>query len=242
MRSEKLSTIGTMVSGVAHELNNPLTAVIGNTQLLMRKAGSNEMRAKLNTVFREAQRAAGIVSGLLSFARERKPERRATNINDIIAESLKTAGFDMKANSIRLRQSLARGLPDADCDPFQIKQAFISIVANAYDALVERGGGTINIRTFLRYHSIIIECEDDGPGIPPDLVKRVFDPFFTTKEVGKGTGLGLSMAYGIIREHGGEIMVESQPGKGTKFIIDLPIAAPGPEKTMTSTHEAGHLG
>ncbi len=240
LQTEKLSSIGTMISGVAHELNNPLTSIIGNVQLLMRKDIPDEVREKLNVVFRESQRSARIVSGLLAFARERKPERRPTDINEIIAESVKSGEYEMGANNIGVRLLLDDGLPKTLCDPFQLRQVFINVINNARDAMVENGGGTLAVRTSRKEGKIVIEFEDNGPGISEERLKRIFDPFFTTKEVGEGTGLGLSMAYGIINEHNGTISADSQPGNGTTFTIMLPIRAPEERAERRELHDGGH--
>jgi PAS domain S-box-containing protein len=240
LQSEKLSTIGTMISGVAHELNNPLTSIIGNVQLLMRKDIPDEAREKLNVVFKESQRSARIVSGLLSFARERKPERRPTNINEIIAESVKSGEYEMGVSNIGVRLLLDDNLPETLCDPFQLLQVFISVINNARDAMVENGGGTLSVRTSRKEDKIVIKIKDNGPGISEECLKRIFDPFFTTKEVGKGTGLGLSMAYGIINEHNGTITADSQPGNGTTFTIMLPIRAPKGKAERRESHDSGH--
>jgi two-component system NtrC family sensor kinase len=208
---------------VAHELNNPLTSIIGNAQLLMKKDIPDEIGERLNTIFEESKRSAGIVSGLLAFAREHKPERKLTDINNVIRESVKLREYGMKVSNIDLRLSLADGLPETLFDPYQLQQVFINLINNASDALRPKQGGALAIRTYQEDDRIIVEFEDNGPGIANELVKKVFDPFFTTKEVGKGTGLGLSMAYGIIKEHGGTISVESQPGKGAKFVVTIQI-------------------
>jgi PAS domain S-box-containing protein len=222
-QSEKLSTIGTMISGVAHELNNPLTSIIGNAQLLLRRDIPDEIREKLNTIFRESKRSAGIVNGLLAFAREHKPERKLTDINDVIRESLKLRDYDMKVSNIEVKLSLADDLPETMSDPFQLQQVFINLINNARDALADRQAGALVIRTDRKGDAVLIEFEDNGPGIAGELVNKIFDPFFTTKEVGKGTGLGLSMAYGIMKEHDGSISAESGPGRGAKFVVTLPI-------------------
>jgi PAS domain S-box-containing protein len=222
-QSEKLSTIGTMISGVAHELNNPLTSIIGNAQLLLRKDIPDEIREKLNTIFRESKRSAGIVNGLLAFAREHKPERKLTDINDVMRESIKLRDYDMKVSNIEVKLSLADDLPETMSDPFQLQQVFINLINNARDALADRQAGALVIRTYRKGDAVLIEFEDNGPGIASELVNKIFDPFFTTKEVGKGTGLGLSMAYGIMKEHDGSISAESGPGRGAKFVVTLPI-------------------
>ncbi len=229
VQSEKLSGLGTMISGVAHELNNPLTVIIGNTELmLMDRSQPAKDVASLKVIFKESERAARIVSGLLTFAREHRPERGLININDILIESYKLREYNLMTNNIEVTLSLSNDIPPTLADPYQLQQVFTNIIHNARDALMEKGGGSITIRSFHTEQTIIVEFEDDGPGINRENLKRIFDPFFTTKDVGKGTGLGLSMAYGIINEHGGTIEVDSEANKGAKFRVTLPIIS-GPD-------------
>ncbi len=152
------------------------------------------------------------------------------DINDIVTESLKLREYDLKVSNIDVRVSLSEDLPETLSDPYQLQQVFINLINNARDALADHETGALVIRTYRKGDTILIEFEDNGPGIPDEFIKKIFDPFFTTKEVGKGTGLGLSMAYGIVKEHGGTISVESQPGKGAKFIVTIPITK-GAEST-----------
>jgi len=223
LQSEKLSTIGTMISGAAHELNNPLTSIIGNAQLLAKRNVPEDIKGKLDVILRESIRSSKIVGGLLAFAREHKPERSMVNINDIIIESMKLKQYDLKVNNIDVKLSLADDFPETSADPFHLQQVFINLINNARDVLVGQENAALSIRTYRKDDAVLIEFEDNGPGIPDAVAKRIFDPFFTTKEVGKGTGLGLSMAYGIVREHDGTISVESEPAKGAKFTVTLPI-------------------
>ncbi len=224
MQAEKLSGLGTMISGVAHELNNPLTAIMGNAEfLLLRKTTPADSIKSLEVILKESERAAKIITGMLTFARNHKQERRMTSINEIIMESYKLREYNLKVSNIDVRLSLAGDLPPTYADPYQLQQVFTNIINNAQDALSGKRGGSLAIRSYLKYGALVIELEDDGPGIAEEDLKRIFDPFFTTKEVGKGTGLGLSMAYGIIEEHGGRIDVESAPGRGAKFIVSIPV-------------------
>ncbi len=227
LQSEKLSAVGTMISGVAHELNNPLTSIIGNAQLLSRRDVPDDIRAKLDVILRESRRSAKIVGGLLAFAREHRPERMMTDINEILTESLKLREYDLRVSNIDVRTSFADDLPENFVDPYQLQQVFINLINNARDALAGQEQAALVIRSYREDSLILVEFEDNGPGIPNDLINRIFDPFFTTKDVGKGTGLGLSMAYGIIHEHNGTIEVHSKPGKGSKFTITLPLIEGG---------------
>jgi PAS domain S-box-containing protein len=234
LQSEKLSGLGTMISGIAHELNNPLTVIMGNTELmLMDRSQSPKDTKSLKIIFKESERAAKIVSGLLTFAREHRPERGKVNINDIILESYKLREYNLMTDNVEVSLSLSSDLPPTLADPYQLQQVFTNIINNARDALMEKHGGSLTIRSFETDGGIIVEFEDDGPGISGENLKKVFDPFFTTKDVGKGTGLGLSMAYGIINEHGGTIEVESEVGRGAKFIVEIPIVAGFEEGTAT---------
>lgn len=223
LQTEKLSTMGTLMSGVAHELNNPLTSIIGYAQLISRKDVPDEIKEKLNIILKESVRSSKIVGGLLAFAREHKPERKTININEILMESIKLREYDLKVSNVEIETSLSTDLPTTFADPYQLQQVFINLINNARDSIADQGQGALAIRTERLDDNIILEFEDTGPGISKELVNRIFDPFFTTKEVGKGTGLGLSMAYGIIKEHSGDISVESKPGVSTKFTITIPV-------------------
>jgi PAS domain S-box-containing protein len=230
IQTEKLSSLGAMISGVAHEINNPLTSIIGNAQLLMRKDIPPDFRTKLEVIKRESVRCTKIVAGLLSFAREHRPERCMTDVNAVVVESLRLKEYDLNVNNVRVVMDLAGDLPHTSADPYQLQQVFINLINNSHDALREKGGGRLSIRSFLKDSSICVVFADDGPGIEPGDLNRIFDPFFTTKDVGKGTGLGLSVAYGIINEHGGTIDVESRPGKGAEFAVRIPfIESPSTE-------------
>ncbi len=244
IQAEKLSGLGTMISGVAHELNNPLTAIMGNAELMfMNKTLPERVIKSSEVIFKESERAAKIVSGLLTFAREHKQERKMVNVNDIIRESYKLREYNLKVSNIELRLSLAGDLPPTYADPYQLQQVFTNIINNACDALRDKNGGTLTTRSTRKGETLLIEFEDDGPGIAKKNIKKIFDPFFTTKEVGKGTGLGLSMSYGIIEEHGGKIHVESEPGKGATFTVSIPIVSGQQGEVETAANKStGHTG
>ena len=224
LQTQKLSALGELISGVAHELNNPLTAVVGYAQLLEEERIPPDMRADLRRIREQAQRAARIVQNLLDFARKRPPEKVYTDLNSLLERTLDLRAYELRVNNIKVVTDLASGLPWTMVDPHQIQQVFLNIITNAQQAMSEaHGRGTLTVRTSVQDDVIRVEIADDGPGIPPEIMPRIFDPFFTTKEVGKGTGLGLSIAYGIVTEHGGQIWAESQPGQGARFIIELPV-------------------
>jgi PAS domain S-box-containing protein len=245
IQTEKLSSLGTIVSGIAHELNNPLTGILGNAEILAKQPGLPEdVVRRLEIISKESIRAAKIIKGLLSFAREHKPERRLININDCIMESYKLREYDLRVNTIQVELSLSNKLHPTYADPYQIQQVFVNIINNARDALFEREGATLVIRSRQQGEWLIVEFVDNGPGIDPENHKRIFDPFFTTKEVGKGTGLGLSMAYGIINEHGGTIEAAGAPGGGTIFTVSIPVSgAPASDKkTAEAFPDKGQAG
>ena len=224
IQSEKLASMGEMLSGVAHEINNPLTAIIGNSQLLMRKSDlDNDVMRKVDTIQRESARVHRIVQNLLSFARKEETKKEMMDINDIIKDVCDLVIYNVKVNNIKINLGLEDNLTQTYIDSNQIKQVFINILNNAIDALIDNGGGNIEIKSYKMVDAIRVEFKDDGPGIPDNIRKKIFDPFFTTKDVGKGTGLGLSISYGIVKNHNGEINVTSEKGVGTKFTVSLPI-------------------
>ena len=224
IQAEKLSSLGGILSGVAHELNNPLTAIIGNAQLLSQKKITGDIKQRLDIIYEESFRCTKIVGGLLAFAREHKPERIMTDINQVIMEAYRLREYELRVDDISLKTELDETLPEISADPYHIQQVLINLINNAHHALRGQGGGSLMIKSRSAENSIIIECIDDGPGIPDEIKQKIFDPFFTTKEAGEGTGLGLSICYGIIKEHDGSIEVESHPGFGTCFIVRLPIS------------------
>ncbi len=223
IQSEKLSTMGQLVSGVAHELNNPLTGIIGFSELLMLEADKSIYK-DLKRIQEEAARARRIVQNLLSFARMHKPEKTKIDINGIIKNVLELKSYEMRVDNIEIKCNLDQNLPVTMGDPHQLQQVFLNIINNAHQAIISAArSGVMNIRTCKKETSIIIEFSDTGPGISKENLTRIFDPFFTTKEVGKGTGLGLSLSYGIIKDHGGTIQAFSEEGRGAIFAIALPI-------------------
>jgi two-component system, NtrC family, sensor kinase len=229
IQSEKLSAIGELISGIAHELNNPLTGVMGYSQLLqLRKDLDERAKENLLKINNLALRCQKIVQNLLSFARKQKPERTLCDINDIIEKTVELRSYELQVNNIEISRELDRNLPKTIADAHQLQQVFLNILTNAEQAMLEvNGNGRLVIRTHAddTNTNIIAEIIDDGPGIPESYLTRIFDPFFTTKEVGKGTGLGLSLSYGIIKEHGGNIFAQSQLGEGSTFVIELPVIA-----------------
>ncbi len=227
IQSEKLSAIGELIAGIAHELNNPLTGVMGYSQLLqMREDLDDRVKENLFKINNLALRCQKIVQNLLSFARKQKPERTLSDINDILEKTVDLRSFQFQVNNVEISQELDRSLPKTIADAQQLQQVFLNVMTNAEQAMLEahgKGHLTIRTKTNAQESHITVEIADDGPGIPESRLTRIFDPFFTTKEVGKGTGLGLSLSYGMIKEHGGNIYARSRLGEGSTFVIELPI-------------------
>jgi len=225
LHSEKMAAVGQLISGVAHELNNPLTAILGYSQLLTSSAEIGPQGLEYTEkLYKQAQRTHRIVQNLLSFARQHKPERAPVQINNILEETLALRDYDLRMKNIRVHLELSPDLPVTAADPHQLQQVFLNLVNNAVDAVLESASeGDLWVRTQLRSDWLTVEFADSGPGVKEP--SRVFDPFYTTKPVGKGTGLGLSICYGIVTEHGGTITVRNAPPRGASFTIQLPFQA-----------------
>jgi PAS domain S-box-containing protein len=243
LQSEKMAAIGQLISGVAHELNNPLTAILGYGQLL---ASSHVVSAQgaeyVDKLHKQAQRTHRIVQNLLSFARQHKPERMPVEVNRILEDTLALREYDIHANNVIVHREFAEDLPRISADAHQLQQVFLNILNNAVDAITGMEvAGELWVRTAkdTDANRLIVEFVDNGPGVK-DLPK-VFDPFYTTKPVGKGTGLGLSICYGIVTEHGGEILVGNIPPRGARFTILLPLLTAMDHRQQESTN-AGIFG
>ena len=235
VQTEKMAALGQLVSGIAHELNNPLTSIMGYAQLLLGRAAAETPGGEAKLIFEEAERARRIVKNLLFFARKAEPERTRVDINEIVERTVALRGYELKIENIAVAMDMALGLPPTLADPVQLQQVVLNLLVNAEQAILEsRGQGRIEIRTRkISPARLAMEVTDDGPGIPPEIVSRIFDPFFTTKAPGVGTGLGLSIVYGIVEQHGGEVAFENLRGGGAKFTVALPLVAvpapaPGP--------------
>ncbi|MDB6109963.1 MAG: hypothetical protein JWR69_1713 [Pedosphaera sp.] len=246
IQSEKLSGIGEFVAGVAHELNNPLTSVMGFSELLQQGELAETQRRFLDMIFKSAKRCQKIVQSLLSFARRHAPERKVLCVNEILESAVEILQYQMRTSNIEVKTHLDRQLPATLIDSHQMQQVFLNIINNARQAMdAQPGGGCLDITTSAADGRVRITFQDNGPGISAENLKKIFNPFFTTKEVGKGTGLGLSLCYGIVTEHGGSITPQSEPGKGATFIIDLPItqeAAAKAEKAVVAAPQNAFEG
>jgi two-component system NtrC family sensor kinase len=234
LHSEKMAAVGQLISGVAHELNNPLTAILGYSQLLTSSGQMGPQGLEYSDkLYKQAQRTHRIVQNLLSFARQHKPERVLVQLNMILEETLALRDYDLRMNHIRVHLELAPDLPPTSADPHQLQQVFLNMVNNAVDAMLEHSSeGDLWVRTSANGDRLLIEFTDSGPGVKD--ASKVFDPFYTTKPVGKGTGLGLSICYGIITEHGGSIRVRNVPPRGASFTIEVPHQSVKPLKNSDS--------
>jgi signal transduction histidine kinase len=229
IQAEKMAALGQLVSGAAHELNNPLSSLVGYSDVLLGLPSLDaEARGWLETIRKEADRARRIVQSLLSFARQDKPRRAPVDVNDLLEQTLGLRAYEMKVSGIIVERELSP-LPRVLADAHQLQQVFLNIIINAEQAMQEAGrGGTLRVKTEIieaeQRQCVAVRIGNNGPPIEKEIVSRIFDPFFTTKEVGRGTGLGLSISYGIVQEHGGRIWAESEAGGGVTFNIELPLA------------------
>ena len=226
IHSERLSAVGQLVSGVAHELNNPLQSILGFTELLIDAEERPELRRDLEQVRSEAIRAGKIVRNLLAFVRRSSSERSMTSVNDIVKTTISLRSYEFGTANIRLFESYGEGLPCVVVNPEEIQQVILNLILNAEQAMrAAHRGGMLTVTTKCVDETVMIEIQDDGPGVPPALAGRVFEPFFSTKEVGEGTGLGLSIAMGIAEAHGGSLTLVPT-GKGACFQLSLPGVDP----------------
>jgi len=224
-QSEKLASLGRLASGIAHEINNPLTGVLSYGTVLYEEIKDPGYRADLKVIIDETLRCREIVKGILDFARETKIDLRPANINKIINELFTILEKHVTFHNIRIKKDLAEGLPDISLDVNQIKQVLNNLAVNAADAMSAGGDLTVRTRYNEQSKKIVVAVSDTGSGISKENITKIFDPFYTTKETGKGTGLGLSVTYGIIQRHNGTIKVDSVPGAGTTFTIEFPVDA-----------------
>ena len=228
LQAEKMAALGQTISGVAHELNNPLATIFSWAERLsQKKTLEDSVRRGLETILGESERAARIVRNLLTFARKRQTTRALVDINQVVRETLALRAYEQRLTNVTVIDALAAGLPQVFADGHQIQQVLLNLVINGEQAMLSANGrGVLVVRSWhdAGEESVVLEINDDGPGIPNDLQPKIFEPFFTTKEVGQGTGLGLTVAYAIVQEHGGRIRVESNPGSGASFFVELPVS------------------
>ena len=241
LQSEKMSAVGQLISGVAHELNNPLTAILGYAQLLEGADLDHRSADYVRKLFKQAQRTHRVVQNLLSFARQRKPQKQEVDLRKVLEEALTLREYDLKVNNVSLERDIPENLPSVVGDPHQLEQVFLNIVNNALDAIVEASGsGVLKVRVFQKDAYVCVEFDDSGPGIKDP--SRIFDPFYTTKSIGKGTGLGLSICYGIVKEHGGEIVARNREEGGATIEVRLLASEkPALPETVASTRRESVL-
>jgi len=237
--TSRLASIGEVAAGIAHEINNPLTGVIGFAQMLAQMDVPEDIREAVEVIDDGAKRTAGIVEKLLTFARRNKPEKEYVDINSVVMSAVDIRAYEMRINNIEVTTDLVLDLPKTMANIGQLQQVFLNVIINAEQAMTKQKEGILSIKTERVNENIRVSISDNGPGISQKNIGKLFDPFFTTKDADEGTGLGLSISYGIIKEHGGVIRVESKLGKGTTFIIDLPIIT---EVEKTAEDEAGQQG
>jgi len=227
LQSEKMAALGQTISGVAHELNNPLATILSWAERLSEKPLDETAKRGVSVILGEAERAARIVRNLLTFARKRQSTRAMIDVNTLVTETVALRGYE-RMPTLDVTTQLAPGLPKVFADAHQIQQVLLNLVINAEQAMLEANGrGALAIRTRhdAERDAAVFEVADNGPGVPIEAQTRIFDPFFTTKEVGKGTGLGLTVAYAIVQEHGGRIRLTTTPGGGATFLVELPLGS-----------------
>ncbi len=222
LQTEKLAALGQMLTGVAHELSNPLTSILGYAQRLFLRNDADGQSDEARQIFQEAERAGTILRQLLVTARESRPDRRPVSLNQIVSRTIGLQNFNLAAEEVVVELDLDSSLPFVLGDAGQLQQVLMNLIGNSRQAIEQRGkGGKIRISTHHDAGQVQLEISDDGPGIPPAIASRIFDPFFTTKPAGIGTGLGLAIVLGIVREHGGQVKVTSPQGRGATFVLEF---------------------
>jgi two-component system, cell cycle sensor histidine kinase and response regulator CckA len=237
LQAEKLAALGQTISGVAHELNNPLATILTWAERLSQRPLDDRTKHGLETILSESERAARIVRNLLTFARKRQSTRVMVDLSQVVRETLALRSDEQRLMNISIVDALAAGLPQVFADSHQIQQVLLNLIINAEQAMLSaHGRGVLVVRSWhdMDREAVVLEINDDGPGIAEELQPKIFDPFFTTKEVGKGTGLGLTVAYAIVQEHGGRIRLASNTGGGASFYVELPVSG-APLRSITTS-------
>lgn len=225
-RTARLVALAAALGGVAHEINNPLAGILGYAELLLAGDLSEAVRADLRRIYQEAERCRRVVQNLLFLARPRAQGQGPVDLHRLIEDTLSLLTYDLQSAGIRVRRDLAPGPATVHGDPHQLAQVFLNLLNNAQQAMKPQGGGTLTVVTRVAADAVRATISDTGPGIPAEVLPRLFTPFFSTKPAGEGTGLGLSLSRQVVEEHGGRITVESRPGRGAAFTVELPA---GPE-------------
>jgi signal transduction histidine kinase len=226
VQSERLAAMGAMIGGVAHELNNPLTSILGVSELLQDSQTTDAARKQIGILQQQARRAAEIVHNLTYFSRPPAPGKTPVNLGEIVERTLNLHAYSLRKNNITVDFLREPGLPYVQADPHQLMQVFLNLILNAEQAIREaRDKGTLRIRLGSSGESVWASFHDDGPGIPGDILGSIFDPFYTTKRPGRGTGLGLSICKAVMKEHNGAIEAANAPGGGAVFTVTLRTAA-----------------
>ncbi len=227
IQSERLAAMGQMIGGFAHELNNPLTSILGLSELLQEAEIAETMKKQLAMMHGQARRASEIVQNLMFFARPPAPGKSRVDVNELVQRTLHLHAYSLRKNNITVDFLPDTSLPPVAGDPNQLMQVFLNLILNAEQAIREiREKGTLRIRLAHPDKTVVASFEDDGPGISPENLPNIFDPFYTTKRPGRGTGLGLSICKAVLKEHGGNIEASSAPGGGALFTVTLPAEEP----------------
>ena len=232
LQTEKLSALGRMAAGIAHEINNPLTGILlYSTNLLKKSPAEGPLKEGLEVIVHETIRCRSIIKELLEFSRDKEPKKSLSNVNQIISKALTILENEFRLQHIRIEKKISEDLPDILLDANQMEQVFVNLLLNAVEAVQHDGTISVSSRMDIEKKSVQIEISDSGPGIPPEHLNKIFEPFFSTKP--KGTGLGLAVTYGIVRNHQGNIRLTSRPGESARFTIELPLLAEVPARIAT---------
>jgi signal transduction histidine kinase len=224
--------MGQMIGGFAHELNNPLTSILGLVELMQETETNEAVRKQLNMLQQQSRRAAEIVQNLTYFSRPPAPGKSVVQLGDMVQRTLHLHAYSLRKNNITVDFLADSGLPPVSADPHQLMQVFLNLLLNAEQAIREvREKGSIRIRLGKKQDQVFATFQDDGPGIAAEILPNIFDPFYTTKRPGRGTGLGLSICKAILREHGGNVEATSGPGGGAVFTVTLPVGTELPPRT-----------